>query len=249
MKQAVRFTRCKQLRFLLRGQCFSNAGVFPLELHLTLEHGPELVAPQHLAQHLKLFVQRPRRCALRLSAGLIGPNLAGVNITEKQRTKSKQDMSVIADLVAHFPEAVFRCAWFGELLRTFAAIRNFDLYARRLLLAVSSGFLRAGRKRNWRRLSRLSRLEAGRAFRTKLAGELHQWLKNLDPGLAEESWLNAELNKKVGEIMRANPRLEGAETQLRRLLMNRNAYEASILIASHAFQVRARDLEAGTASF
>jgi hypothetical protein len=154
-----------------------------------------------------------------------------------------QELSILIDFVAHHPSLVFHCVWLEELVRGTAFVRHFDPYARNVLLALGSGFRRAGTKHDWKRLSRPSRTRAAHEVQKRVASELSTFLEGLDAAHAEQKWVAEQVDRKVQKLIEVYPHVATATAKLRALLGKASAYKASVLIAAKTFGVRERDLQ------
>jgi hypothetical protein len=159
------------------------------------------------------------------------------------------DASIVGDFAAHFPGLVFQCEWVRKLVAECARVRHVDENARRLLLAIASGFRRAGAKPNWERLTRTARIQAARDAQKELRRILATWVRECQPSQAVSGWWREKVNEKVLGICRAYSRFpEDAKPRLKELLEKKRTYEASVLIAARTFNVRERDLQTSAAS-
>lgn len=111
------------------------------------------------------------------------------------------------------------------------------------MLTLASGFRRAGAEHNPERMRRPVRIFEANEFRKKLRVELTHFLKEIDVRIADEGWIAGKIKAKLEELIEKHRIPAYVKKQSVRLLMNNQAYQASVLLASKKFKVRKRDLE------
>jgi hypothetical protein len=89
------------------------------------------------------------------------------------------------------------------------------------------------------------RVMAADVFRRNLSLELAAWNKTLKRSDSKQGWLVEQIDKKVGELVTNNPRLQRDKNKkkLRLFLEKGHLYEAAIFCAAQKYAVRARALE------
>ena len=155
---------------------------------------------------------------------------------------------VIRDFAAHFPWLVFDANWLKELVWTQFALPGYaDVGKKEILLAISNGFRGAAlNKKRGSAFQKSCLLHSVRTVQREFQNELTKWNLGLQRPDSTSAWIAECAAAKANEL--ANTYRQLSERDKRRLttLLQKGkgqCYEASVLVASKVFGVRARDLQ------